>query len=104
MTEFLEHYHDFYQKQILFWIRWELKTFSFIKMSKGDWQFKMITIKHDTGGNTRKSYSKRFMKVNHLDLTEAGKLYSRLFSPANIKLSMLVLKLGLNQFIVDVLD
>ncbi len=103
MSEFLNHYRDFYQKTNIILDAVGLENILFFKDENDDWQFKIgSAIKHDTG-----QYTKELFEALHsekeVDLTTNLVNFTHAyFSPANIRaVNVCAMKLGLEKPVID---
>ena len=99
MTEFLDHYRDFYQKTDIILDAMGFENILFFKDQEKNWQFKIgSVIKHDTGQYTQKLFSNlqsgQDVERNFVNFTHTY------FSPANIRaVNACAMKLGLKPII-----
>lgn len=103
MTEFLNHYRDFYQKTNIILDAIGFENILFFKDEKSDWQFKVgSAIKHDTGKYTKELFD-TLHSGKEVDLTGFVNFTHAYFSPANIRaVNVCAMKLGLEPVIHDV--
>lgn len=103
MTEFLNHYRDFYQKTNIILDAIGFENILFFKDEKSDWQFKVgSAIKHDTGKYTKELFD-TLHSGKEVDLTGFVNFTHAYFSPANIRaVNVCSMKLGLEPVIHDV--
>lgn len=103
MTEFLNHYRDFYQRTNIILDAMGFENILFFKDEQGDWQFKIgSAIKHDTGKYTQELFD-TIHSGKEVDLTNFVTFTHACFSPANIRaVNVCAMKLGLELVIDDV--
>lgn len=103
MSEFLNHYRDFYQKSNIILDAMGFENILFFKDEMGDWQFKIgSAIKHDTGQYTQELFD-TLHSDKEPDLTQFFNFTHAYFSPANIRaVNVCALKLDLEPVIDDI--
>ncbi|CEK09608.1 hypothetical protein [Legionella hackeliae] len=104
MSEFLNHYREFYQKTNIILDTVGLENILFFKDEQGDWQFKIgSAIKHDTGKYTNELFT-AMHAGNEVNLSIFFNFTHAYFSPANIRAAnACAMKLGLAPVINDVI-
>lgn len=103
MTEFLNHYRDFYQKTNIILDAMGFENILFFQDEQGDWQFKIgSVIKHDTGKYTNQLFDE-LRAGRTVDLNQFFNFTHAYFSPANIRaVNACAMKLSLEPVINDV--